>query len=131
MTDIEINPGVTARTGKSKAAARWEVLFVDGDSVHLSKLGGDGYVNKRAKIADLLDVQEQRTSVTLATVIGLRDKVRAAGAAINDRARFMDAAPKLLQDAEDLKALTVALNAAWSNYRASIAEHHPETQEEK
>lgn len=125
MSTIEV--GMTCRLGKSKTAVLWEVVKAESENgdVQLSKLGGDGYVNKWARVEALVDVQPRLLPVTLASVLEWQKKVRALGASLNDTGRFFDNSAKCVGLASKISAHTEAFRKAVAGYQAGVAEHYP------
>lgn len=124
---INIEVGMTCRLGKSKTAVQWEVIDFNVQSltVQLSKLGGDGYVNKWSNPEDLIDLQPRLLPVTLASVLARQEKVRALGASLNDAGRFFANSVKCVALASHISAHTEAFHKAVAGYEAGIQEHYP------
>lgn len=73
-------PGQTCIVGSGKT--RWEIIRIEADgTLHMSKVGGDGYTNRWAKPADINKVQDSVLKHTLGAVLEAREK--AATAAIS------------------------------------------------
>lgn len=125
MTIIE--PGMTCRLGKSKTSVQWEVIKYDAKSltVQLSKLGGDGYVNKWAKTEELKDLQPRLLPVTLASVLEWQATLRTLSASLADAGRFFTNTEKCLALASKIKANAEAFQKAVAGYNAGIQEHYP------
>lgn len=125
MGTIEV--GMTCRLGKSKTAVLWEVIKVErkDEHVQLSKLGGDGYVNKHAKIADLKDIGERLLGVTLADCLDLQNRARKLGHSINDTARFFDNSDKVRTLTAQLTDTAERFHQAVAAYEAGVATHYP------
>jgi len=135
-----IVPGSTCRLSASKGATVWEIQHIDTrryggdkDSVYLSKLGGDGYVNKSAKIDDLLDLEAQKLEVGLYQVLALRDEIRTRTDGIKDKARFITQADKVLEMTDQLGSVAARLADANYAYWDGIQTHYPhlDTREKK
>lgn len=125
MTSIE--PGMTCRLGKSKTSVQWEVIHYNAQSlqVQLSKLGGDGYVNKWANAQDLKDLQPRLLPVTLASVLEWQETLRALSVSLADAGRFFANTEKCLGLASKINANAEAFHKAVAGYNAGIQEHYP------
>lgn len=125
MTTIE--PGMTCRLGKAKTSVQWEVLKLGmtPGHVNLSKLGGNGYVNKTARIEDLKDLQPRLLKVTLAHCLDLQDSIRKLGHSINDTARFFDNSDKVRTLTAQLTDTAERFHQAVAAYEAGVATHYP------
>lgn len=71
-TTPTLSRGMTARIGKGRTAIQWEVLAINGDQASLSKLGGDGYVNKTVRQDELNRIEPQLLEVTLGEVLAIK-----------------------------------------------------------
>jgi len=125
MTDIRI--GSTARLGKSKTSTLWEVIKVDTGTgmVSLSKLGGDGYVNKYAHIDELRNVGPRLLEVTLADCLALQTSVQNWGRTITDRARFFANSGEVHDSVAKVADTTERWHHAVQDYEAGVAQHYP------
>lgn len=60
--------GQTCTVGNGKT--RWEIIRIEADTtLHLSKVGGDGYTNRWAKPADLRNIEDRALANTLGHVL--------------------------------------------------------------
>lgn len=125
MTTIEV--GMTCRLGKSKTAVQWEVIgYAEAPNrVSLSKLGGDGYVNKTVNGEALLDLRPRLLEVALADVLEWQGKVRLAAQNLSDRSRFFSAAEECEAAGRKLAVYTEAFRKSVAGYQAGIIEHYP------
>ncbi|WP_417372983.1 hypothetical protein [Glutamicibacter protophormiae] len=125
MEEIEI--GMTCRLGKSKTSVEWEVVAVlpDMERVHVSKLGGDGYVNKSVAPADMRDVQPRKLPVCLAHVLDWQTKVRNLAATVQDRARFFDSVAEVSTLSRQAANAADAFEKSAAGYYKGIAAHYP------
>ncbi|MGV2855373.1 hypothetical protein ACNPON_17485 [Glutamicibacter sp. AGC13] len=122
-----IEPGMTCRLGKAKTAVQWEVIDFKPQSltVQLSKLGGDGYVNKWSTVQELIDLQPRLLPVTLASVLAWQEKVRNLGASLSDTGRFFANSGKCVDLASKINAHTEGFHKAVAGDKAGIQEHYP------
>jgi len=133
-----IVPGSTCRLSAAKGATVWEIQTVKPDlrggwEVYLSKLGGDGFVNKSANVKDLLGLEPQKLDVGLYTVLHLRDEIRRQADSIRDAARFLNHAPKVHDATAQLFQTTEQWRKAVAAYWQGIETHYPhlDTREKK
>jgi hypothetical protein len=76
--------GQTATIGNGKT--RWEIIRIEADTtLHLSKVGGDGYTNRWAKPADLNNIQESTLANTLGAVLTAREAAATAAQALAEQ----------------------------------------------
>lgn len=124
---IEIEVGMTCRLGKSKTAVQWEVIgYLEAEQrVNLSKLGGDGYVNKSAALTEIIDLQPRLLDVCLIDVLEKQRSVRALASSISDRARFFAHAEEASTIGTSLCMETLKFRQAVDAYQYGIAEHYP------
>ncbi|MGQ3384458.1 hypothetical protein [Glutamicibacter sp. TV12E] len=124
---IDISIGSTARLGKSKTSTLWEVIKVEAGTgmVSLSKLGGDGYVNKYAHVDELRDVGERLLEVTLADCLALQTSVQNWGRTITDRARFFSNSGEVHDTVAKVADTSKRWHQAVQDYEAGVAQHYP------
>ena len=108
-------PGFTCTVGNGKT--RWEIISLSQSEVALSKVGGDGYTNKWAKVHELMNVRpNDPDKVTLGKVLNARLKLVKATKALDDRARH-HAKP------EEITKLVRIVNDAAAYYNALYTRH--------
>lgn len=78
--------GYTCTVGKGKT--RWEIINISQGDVAMSKVGGDGYVNKWAKVGELTNVRPNDPDLTtLGQVLAARENLAKATKELDDRSR--------------------------------------------
>jgi hypothetical protein len=78
--------GATCTVGTGKT--RWEIIKVQEDgTLHLSKVGGDGYTNRWAKPDEARNVQPQAMIHTLGRVLEARAQAAAAATKLADQVK--------------------------------------------
>ena len=120
-------PGATCRLSRAKSATVWEIQTVNHEknSVYLSKLGGDGFVNKSAYVEDLLDLEPQKLDVALYEVLDIKKQIEFYSASIKDKARFINQAEDVHHMASNLMHLAVRYRDANAMYWHGIETHYP------
>lgn len=106
MNAASVTPhvGFTCTVGKGKT--RWEILNISQGDVAMSKVGGDGYTNKWAKVDELTNIRPNDPYVTsLGQVLDARESLAKATKALDDRSRH-HAKPEEINQL--LKIVTVA-----------------------
>ena len=123
-----INLGDTCRLGKSKNGVLWTVIGKpDAEGmVSLSKLGGDGYVNKTAHVDDMRDVQPNQLETMLWEVLAYQEQVRGYSETIKDRARFFKGKDEVARLASLLLDSSSRLQDSVNSYHAGVIENYPE-----
>lgn len=118
---------MTCRLGKAKSAVQWEVigLMPSIDRVHLSKLGGDGFVNKSVSPEEMRDVQPRKLQVCLAHVLDWQTKVRNLADTMKDRARFLSSVEEVSSLGRTAANAADAFEKATAGYYKGIAVHYP------
>lgn len=109
--------GYTCTVGNGKT--RWEIISISQGDVAMSKVGGDGYTNKWAKVDELTNVRpNDPEKVTLGQVLTARANLSTATRNLDDRARH-HARPEELA-----KLLKIATNAV--EYFGDLYTRHDE-----
>lgn len=76
--------GQTCIVGSGKT--RWEIIRIEADgTLHMSKVGGDGYTNRWAKPADINKIQESTLKHTLGAVLNAREQAAAAATSLAEQ----------------------------------------------
>ncbi|MHC6592403.1 hypothetical protein [Arthrobacter sp. C152] len=76
--------GATCTVGTGKT--RWEIIRVQADgTLHLSKVGGDGYTNRWATADEARNIEAQAVKHTLGAVLEARAEAAAAAATLADQ----------------------------------------------
>lgn len=83
---VTLQVGNTCTVGNGKT--RWEIINISQGDVAMSKVGGDGYVNKWAKVGELTNVKANDPGLTtLGEVLTARERLAKATKELDDRAR--------------------------------------------
>lgn len=75
--------GMTCTYGTGKTV--WEIVKIQNDgTLHLSKVGGDGYTNRWARPDEIRNLKSQDIEVILATVLDQRAEAAQAASVLAD-----------------------------------------------
>lgn len=78
--------GATCTVGNGKT--RWEIIRIEADgTLHLSKVGGDGYTNRWANPEDLRNIEAQSIAHTLGAVLEARTLAATAATTLADQVK--------------------------------------------
>lgn len=78
--------GATCTVGTGKT--RWEIIRIEADgTLHMSKVGGDGYTNRWAKPDEVRNIQPQTMTHTLGAVLEARTAASAAATTLADQVK--------------------------------------------
>lgn len=78
--------GATCTVGTGKT--RWEIIRTEADgTLHLSKVGGDGYTNRWAKADEARNIEPQAIRHTLGAVLEARAEAAAAATTLADQVK--------------------------------------------
>jgi hypothetical protein len=110
--------GATCTVGSGKT--RWEIIRVEEDgTLHLSKVGGDGYTNRWSKPDEVRNVQAQTIKHTLGEVLAARQEAAASAANLADQVKRH---AKPLTIAQLLGLLVVRTNRYIRIYKGHLTE---------
>ncbi|MET4094590.1 hypothetical protein [Arthrobacter sp. UYCu712] len=117
--------GQTCTVGNGKT--RWEIIRIEADTtLHLSKVGGDGYTNRWAKPADLNNIKDRALAHTLGHVLLARQTAADAATALAEQIK-RHAKPDSLRVLRD--ATVVSATRYIRIYAAHLAEMAQEGEE--
>lgn len=127
-TTPTLSRGMTARIGKGRTAIQWEVLAIEGDRAHLTKLGGDGYVNKWEAPESLNRIEPQLLEVTLGEVLAIKADLARWNGALTEALRGLS--PERAQKAStQILDATARYAKAVHAYRHGVKKHYPHLKE--
>lgn len=110
--------GQTCTVGNGKT--RWEIIRIEADTtLHLSKVGGDGYTNRWAKPADLNNIEDRALANTLGRVLTAREAAATAAQALAEQIK-RHAKPDALVTLQS--AVVVTSNQYIRIYRGHLTE---------
>lgn len=125
----DLSPGMTARIGKSRTAIQWEVLAFEGHQVRLTKLGGDGYVNKSVAPAELNRIEPQLLEVTLGDVLAIKDELTRWNAALTAGLRSGLHPERVQKASTNILECTTRYTKAVHAYLHGVKKHYPHLKE--